>query len=180
MSGHFVDNVFQRRLHGNVRRIDIRSTPQGGGRRPEGAGAARGALVRVKRDGTTAGWQGTLDGERVFRTARRCSGTAITIRLGFTSAFEEKRYATAWNGVDRFFPSARQRCRSFHFHFQPGYVCSGDVQGSVYLYLKHRSELFRSKDVLNILLLLSFSSSLSLSVSLPPLWKRESTQYNYN
>lgn len=52
--GHFVDNVFQRRLHGNVRRIDIRSTPRGGGRRPEGAGATRGAaVVRVKRDGTT-------------------------------------------------------------------------------------------------------------------------------
>lgn len=52
--GHFVDNVFQRRQHGNVRRIDIRSTPRGGRWRPEGARAMRGtAVVRVKRDETT-------------------------------------------------------------------------------------------------------------------------------
>lgn len=57
-------------------------------------------MVRVKRDG----WRSSLDGERVFWTAaRRCSGTTITIRLGFTLAFEEKRYATARSGVDRFF-----------------------------------------------------------------------------
>jgi len=69
-------------------------------------------VVRVKRDGTW--WRSSLDGERVFwMVARRCSRTTITIRLGFTLAFEEKRYATARGGVDRFF-FFREKCRSFH------------------------------------------------------------------
>lgn len=44
------------------------------------------AVVRVKRDETTGLKRGLLDGERVLRTACRCSETAITIRLGFTWA----------------------------------------------------------------------------------------------
>lgn len=89
--GHFVDNVFQRRLHGNVRRIDIRSTPRGGGRRPEGAGATRGtAVVRVKRDETM--------GAGGFTRRRTCvpddaslfgDGDHYSIRFHFS--FEEKR-----------------------------------------------------------------------------------------
>jgi len=80
--GHFVDNVFQRRLHGNVRRIDIRSTLRGGGRRPKGAGATRGAaVVRVKRDETTGRQRALLDGERVF-------GTGCVVVRGRRSLFD--------------------------------------------------------------------------------------------
>jgi len=66
----------------------------------------------MKRD---VGWRGSVDGKRVFRTARRCSGTAITIRLGFTSAFEEKRYATARSRVNRFFRAVREDVDPFIF-----------------------------------------------------------------
>jgi len=45
----------------------------------------------VKRDETTGQQRALLDGKRVFETVRRCSGTAITIRLGFTWASQEKR-----------------------------------------------------------------------------------------
>lgn len=62
----------------------IFGAPAGGGRRPEGAGATRGAGGQGEKGRRAE--VGALDGERVFRTARRCSGTAITIRLGFTSA----------------------------------------------------------------------------------------------
>lgn len=120
--GHFVDNVFQRWLHGNVRRIDIRSTPgegDGGPKAPE----RRGVLPWSGWKGTERRGQGTLDGERVFRTASLFrDDDHYSIRFHFS--FRRK---TIWLfGIEwvAFF-ERRRRCRSFHFQFER--FCSGTI-----------------------------------------------------
>lgn len=71
-------------------------------RRPGDEGHCRGQGEKGRDDGVE---RGPLDGERVLRTACRCSETAITIRLGFTWAWEEKRLddMRLLGGVNRFF-----------------------------------------------------------------------------